>query len=88
MERIMDFFKQRNPTWKKIKTIVIDKDFVEWRVLEKAFLNAKVLLCQFHALDILAQSLQKSYVQSYDGAAGRNGSSIREVDVLQYQIEV
>ncbi|KAE9172750.1 hypothetical protein PF004_g27181 [Phytophthora fragariae] len=50
MERIMDFFKQRNPTWKKIKTIVIDKDFVEWRVLEKAFPNAKVLLCQFHAL--------------------------------------
>ncbi|KAG6943168.1 hypothetical protein JG687_00018619, partial [Phytophthora cactorum] len=33
-----------------IQTIVIDKDFVEWRVLDKAFPDAKVLLCQFHAL--------------------------------------
>lgn len=29
---------------------LIDKDFVEWRVLESQFPNARVLLCQFHTL--------------------------------------
>ncbi|ETP38984.1 hypothetical protein, variant [Phytophthora nicotianae P10297] len=50
MKYIVEFFKRHNPSWKSIRTIVIDKDFVEWRVLEKAFPHAKVLLCQFHAL--------------------------------------
>ncbi|EGZ26436.1 hypothetical protein PHYSODRAFT_483448, partial [Phytophthora sojae] len=31
-------------------TVVIDKDFMEWRVLDRAFPDAKVVLCQFHAL--------------------------------------
>ncbi|KAF1784227.1 hypothetical protein GQ600_5726 [Phytophthora cactorum] len=43
MENIVEFFKRKNPSWKSIQTIVIDKDFVEWGY-------AKVLLCQFHAL--------------------------------------
>jgi len=50
LELIIEFFKDQNPTWGKIKTIVIDKDLVEWQVLEKAFPDAKVVLCQFHAL--------------------------------------
>ncbi|POM71926.1 LOW QUALITY PROTEIN: Hypothetical protein PHPALM_11446 [Phytophthora palmivora] len=50
MERIISFFNRRNPTWYLVQTIVIDKDFVEWRVLEKAFPKAKIILCQFHAL--------------------------------------
>ncbi|KAF1790965.1 MULE transposase domain [Phytophthora cactorum] len=50
MENIVEFFKRKNRAWKSIQTIVIDKDFVEWRVLDKAFPDAKVLLCQFHAL--------------------------------------
>ncbi|POM79210.1 Hypothetical protein PHPALM_3166 [Phytophthora palmivora] len=31
MERIISFFNRRNPTWYLVQTIVIDKDFVEWR---------------------------------------------------------
>ncbi|EGZ04776.1 hypothetical protein PHYSODRAFT_535661, partial [Phytophthora sojae] len=31
-------------------TVVINKDFMEWRVLDRAFPDAKVVLCQFHAL--------------------------------------
>ncbi|KAG3059407.1 hypothetical protein PI125_g25059 [Phytophthora idaei] len=50
MENIVELFKRKNPSWKSIQTIVIDKDFVEGRVLNKAFPDAKVLLCQFHAL--------------------------------------
>ncbi|ETK71166.1 hypothetical protein L915_21543 [Phytophthora nicotianae] len=30
--------------------VVIDKDFKEWRILEKCFPEATVLLCQFHAM--------------------------------------
>ncbi|OWZ14873.1 hypothetical protein PHMEG_00011573 [Phytophthora megakarya] len=37
MERIIRFFKVKNPSWGQIETVVIDKDFVEWRVLEKSF---------------------------------------------------
>ncbi|OWZ16468.1 hypothetical protein PHMEG_0009738 [Phytophthora megakarya] len=50
MERLLNFFKQKNPSWGCIQTVVIDKDFVEWRVLEKVFLDAKVALYRFHAL--------------------------------------
>ncbi|GMF23941.1 unnamed protein product [Phytophthora fragariaefolia] len=50
MERILEFFKRHNPSWTSIETISINKDFVEWRVLERVFSGAKVLLCQFHAI--------------------------------------
>ncbi|ETL92937.1 hypothetical protein L917_08816 [Phytophthora nicotianae] len=40
----------KNASWMKTKTFVIDKHFVEWRVLEECFPTAKVLLCQFHAI--------------------------------------
>ncbi|POM81192.1 Hypothetical protein PHPALM_874 [Phytophthora palmivora] len=47
---IVEFFKRKNPSWNNIQTVVIDKDFVEWRILDDAFSSAKILLCQFHAL--------------------------------------
>ncbi|POM71282.1 Hypothetical protein PHPALM_12167 [Phytophthora palmivora] len=47
---IVEFFKRKNPSWNNIQTVVIDKDFVEWRILDDAFPSAKILLCQFHAL--------------------------------------
>ncbi|POM59699.1 hypothetical protein PHPALM_31532 [Phytophthora palmivora] len=42
--------KRKNTSWTSVQTIVIDMDFVEWRVLENAFPDAKVILCQSHAL--------------------------------------
>ncbi|ETM01484.1 hypothetical protein L917_01943, partial [Phytophthora nicotianae] len=50
MENIAKFFKREDSSWRSIQQIIIDKDFVEWRVLDKAFPDAKVLLCQFHVL--------------------------------------
>ncbi|POM69324.1 Hypothetical protein PHPALM_14403 [Phytophthora palmivora] len=47
---IVEFFKRKNPSWNNIQTVVIDKEFVEWRILDDAFPSAKILLCQFHAL--------------------------------------
>ncbi|OWY97904.1 hypothetical protein PHMEG_00031452, partial [Phytophthora megakarya] len=37
MKRVLDYFKEKNPSWESVKTLVIDKDFVEWKVLEECF---------------------------------------------------
>lgn len=50
MEAILQFFKRKNEGWAQIETFVIDKDFKEWRVLERCFPDATVLLCQFHTM--------------------------------------
>ncbi|KAF1788595.1 hypothetical protein GQ600_18046 [Phytophthora cactorum] len=50
LEKIFEFFKSKNTSWMKIRTFVIDKHVVEWRVLEECFPSAKVLLSQFHAI--------------------------------------
>ncbi|EGZ19503.1 hypothetical protein PHYSODRAFT_354207 [Phytophthora sojae] len=47
-EAILEFFKRQNNSWTQIETVVIDKDFTEWKVLLKCFPHAEVLLCQFH----------------------------------------
>ncbi|ETM51374.1 hypothetical protein L914_04779, partial [Phytophthora nicotianae] len=47
---VLEYFKEKNPRWKDVTTVVIDKDFVEWQVLEKCFPNTKNFLCQFHAI--------------------------------------
>ncbi|KAG6957263.1 hypothetical protein JG688_00011045 [Phytophthora aleatoria] len=49
MEHIFGFFKPKTTSWEKIKIVVIDKDFVEWRSLQHCFPQAKFFLCQFHA---------------------------------------
>jgi hypothetical protein len=63
MTEILTFFKKTNEVWPDIKTFVIDKDFVEWRVLETCFPEAKVLLCQYHAVTYWKKVLQK---RTYD----------------------
>lgn len=50
MRAILTFFKAKNPQWQHIRFVVIDKGFVEWKVLEEAFPDAKVLLCQSHTI--------------------------------------
>ncbi|KAG2847078.1 hypothetical protein PC111_g946 [Phytophthora cactorum] len=47
---ILEYFKEKNLRWSEVTTVIIDKDFVERRVLERVFPNAKILLCQFHAI--------------------------------------
>ncbi|OWY98354.1 hypothetical protein PHMEG_00030901 [Phytophthora megakarya] len=62
MTTIFEFFKEKNPVaWQRIQTFVIDKHFVEWRVLEKCFPDAFVLLCQFHALAYWKKILRSKF---------------------------
>ncbi|ETI30372.1 hypothetical protein F443_22511 [Phytophthora nicotianae P1569] len=44
---IRTYFKEKIPGWRNIVSVVIGKDFVEWRVLMETFPDAKVVLCQF-----------------------------------------
>ncbi|ETO73167.1 hypothetical protein F444_10858 [Phytophthora nicotianae P1976] len=48
--KVLEYFKDKNPGWNQVQSVVIDKDFVEWGVLKVAFPGAKILLCQFHAI--------------------------------------
>ncbi|OWZ22280.1 hypothetical protein PHMEG_0003032 [Phytophthora megakarya] len=39
-----------NPSWMEVRCIVADQDFTEIGVLKNEFPEARVLLCQFHAI--------------------------------------
>jgi len=57
--KIFEFFKERNPKWSQITSVVIDKDFVEWAVLTKCLPSAKVVLCQYHVISFWQKLLLK-----------------------------
>ncbi|KAE8985517.1 hypothetical protein PF011_g20357 [Phytophthora fragariae] len=57
---VLDYFKKKNPRWRDIQTVVIDKDFVEWRVLEECFPDATILLCQFHVISYWKKVMNRS----------------------------
>ena len=42
LSAVLSSFKDNNPAWTKTDTFVIDKDFVEWAVLEELFPKSKV----------------------------------------------
>jgi hypothetical protein len=49
MTTVFEYFIEFNPgAVEKVKSFVIDKDYKEWRVLERLFEKSVVLLCQFH----------------------------------------
>ncbi|RLN05946.1 hypothetical protein BBJ28_00023817 [Nothophytophthora sp. Chile5] len=52
-------FKTFNPTWDKIKVIIIDKDFGEMALLRKAFPGARILLCVLHEIKYLRTEMVK-----------------------------
>jgi hypothetical protein len=40
---VIEHFKELNPTWAGVQSVVIDKDFAEWKALEEVLPTAKVL---------------------------------------------
>jgi hypothetical protein len=39
---VLQHFKDFNPSWTQVQSVVIDKDFTEWSVLERSLPGAKV----------------------------------------------
>lgn len=48
LQWFMDSFKEKHPSWPKIKTVMADKDLTERDVVKQSFPQAKVLICLFH----------------------------------------
>nr|CCA15933.1 conserved hypothetical protein [Albugo laibachii Nc14] len=46
LSAVLSSFKDNNPAWTKTDTFVIDKDFVEWAVLEELFPKSKSAVVQ------------------------------------------
>ncbi|TYZ61956.1 hypothetical protein PybrP1_000690, partial [[Pythium] brassicae (nom. inval.)] len=58
-QTILNYFKQVDSEWARIKSIVIDKDFIEWKALEVSLPASKVLLCQFHTMSYWKKVVQQ-----------------------------
>ncbi|ETK79533.1 hypothetical protein F441_14879 [Phytophthora nicotianae CJ01A1] len=57
---VLEYFKEKNSRWDQILSVVIVKDFTEWKVLEETFPSAKILLCQFHAISYWKKVMKRS----------------------------
>ena len=65
---MVDIFKDQNPKWTDVKTVITDKDFVEREVFSKSFPEAKLRICLFHVLrtfrrEITAEKMGVSKLQ-------------------------
>ncbi|KAE9109958.1 hypothetical protein PF005_g11792 [Phytophthora fragariae] len=56
----LEEFKFNNPTWTKMKCMLVDKDFTEMSVLKQAFPGVTVLLCQFYVLKYVREEIASS----------------------------
>lgn len=50
MTEMIKLFKDQNPNWDKVITVMSDKDFVEREVIKKEIPQAKLKICLFHVL--------------------------------------
>ena len=68
IQAMVDIFKDQNPKWTDVKTVMTDKDFVEREVFSKSFPEAKLRICLFHVLrtfrrEITAEKMGVSKLQ-------------------------
>eukprot|EP00644_Phytophthora_capsici_P008819 jgi/Phyca11/14088/fgenesh1_pg.PHYCAscaffold_6_\ len=59
LQHAIDFFKDNNPTWRKIQVFVTDKAFHEKAVLAEEFPAARQLLCMFHVVAWLEKQVAR-----------------------------
>jgi hypothetical protein len=52
---VIEHFKELNPSWESVQSVVIDKDFTEWRALEAVLPCAKVL-CLLRCIEMETRS--------------------------------
>ena len=50
LQKMVQMFKEENSNWSHVRVVVIDKDFMEWTILEAEFPNAVILFCQWHVI--------------------------------------
>ena len=50
ISEMVNLFKEQNPKWNSVKTVMSDKDFVERDVFSRLFEQADLKICLFHVL--------------------------------------
>ncbi|KAE9242549.1 hypothetical protein PF004_g6550 [Phytophthora fragariae] len=53
-------FKSCNPAWPQIRCVIVDKDFTEIGVFKSELPEARILLCQFHAVKYLQDRVSRT----------------------------
>ena len=57
IRKIIQTVKDENPAWTSVHVIVVDKDFMEWKVLTEEFPDATILFCQWHVMKAIFKKL-------------------------------
>ncbi|KAE9085502.1 hypothetical protein PF010_g20434 [Phytophthora fragariae] len=74
-------FKFSNPSWDKVKVIVIDKDMSDLGLLEKEFGDVRVILCHFHLKKYIRAEMLKS---EYGGPSSFDKDQVKDaVDLMR-----
>ncbi|KAE9074617.1 hypothetical protein PF007_g25333 [Phytophthora fragariae] len=60
MAKCMDHFKRANEHWRFVRIVIVDKDMREIDIIRKKFPEARVLLCHFHVIKWLHETIRKS----------------------------
>ncbi|KAE8954820.1 hypothetical protein PR001_g32341 [Phytophthora rubi] len=60
MAKCMDHFKRANKRWRFVRIVIVDKDMREIDIIRKTFPEARVLLCHFHVIKWLHETIRKS----------------------------
>ncbi|KAG3113143.1 hypothetical protein PI125_g7603 [Phytophthora idaei] len=60
MEKCLDPFKWTNEHWNFVRIVIVDKDIQEVEVIRKKLPEARVVLCRFHVIKWLHETIRKS----------------------------
>ncbi|EGZ10339.1 secreted protein [Phytophthora sojae] len=60
MSKCLDHFKRANEHWRFVRIVIVDKDMREIDVIRKKFPEARILLCHFHVIKWLHETIKKS----------------------------
>ncbi|KAE9157828.1 hypothetical protein PF004_g32072 [Phytophthora fragariae] len=60
MAKCMDHIKRANEHWRFVRIVIADKDMRDIDIIRKKFPEARVLLCHFHVIKWLHETIRKS----------------------------
>ncbi|ETL45945.1 hypothetical protein L916_04076 [Phytophthora nicotianae] len=60
MSKCLDHFKRANEQWRLVRIVIVDKDMKEVEVIRQKLPEARVLLCHFHVIKWLQETIRKS----------------------------
>ena len=75
MTEMITLFKEQNPSWDKVQTVMSDKDFVEREVFKKELPQAELKICLFHVL----RTFRREITTERTGANKRQRENILEI---------